>query len=168
MNDVVLQPSGRWWLRLIIVLALSALALLARAEWYKKAVFCAGMAAWLGSFPQARFAGDRFERAMFLLFIPARVKRWSLDRFISIETGTEVPVLDNSGLDRVFWFWWWDWWLIWKLCDLIIPWLGGQYKLWLRSASGKRVLAWQGNSDRQFRDNMELLKHRTGLPVERG
>ena len=56
---------------------------------------------------------------------------------------------------------------IWLL-DWLIPWAGGDYKLWLRTKSDQRVLAWQGNGEANFRRNLEILEEVSGLPVTRG
>ena len=57
----------------------------------------------------------------------------------------------------------WNVLMIWLL-DWLIPWAGGDYKLWLRSKSG-RLLAWQGNGEANFRHNLAVLEDATGLPV---
>ena len=44
----------------------------------------------------------------------------------------------------------------------------GEYKLWLRTESDERVLAWQGNGEGNFRRNLEILEDILGLPVMRG
>ena len=163
-HDTVLRPVRRWWLRLAVVAGLAAFAALGpTAAWYKKALFSVAMAAWIGTFPVARICGDRFERALFVCFVPLRTKRWPLDRFTQIETDTaELPGVETAVFVGT------QWWLIWALCELMFPVLGGQYKLWLRAASGKRVLAWHGASEHCFRANMETLQRRTGLPLGRG
>jgi hypothetical protein len=55
-----------------------------------------------------------------------------------------------------------------RLMDWLVPWFGGDYKLWLRTVSDERVLAWQGNGEGNFRQNLEILEETTGLPVTRG
>ncbi|HJT31741.1 MAG TPA: hypothetical protein VJ783_06775 [Pirellulales bacterium] len=48
-----------------------------------------------------------------------------------------------------------------------MPWFGGDFKLWLWAATGKRVLAWQGSRDEDFQNNLRLMVRATHLPVER-
>jgi hypothetical protein len=162
-ETVVLKPVRSWWLRFIIVLAIAGIVSFGPIAWPKKAMFCAGMAFLFGTFPWTRINRARLERVSFVMFMPILVKRWSLDRFTHIETGLE----DRSDLETYGWLFRGGW-LTWRLLDFLLPWMGGDYKLWLRASSGKRVLAWQGNGESIFRENLELLEHRTGLPVERG
>src|SRR5262245_50431979 len=143
---VTLHPVRRWWLRAIVFASLCAFPMISRADWYKKLIFAAGMAAWIGSYPVASVRCEHFEKGMFIMFVPARRKRWSLDRFIRIETGCE-PEDEAAG---AWWLFFGEWYIAWIVMDWIIPWVGGPMKLWLRSKSGNRVLAWQGQSDRQF------------------
>ncbi len=157
-----LRPVRRWWLRFLVFLAFATIAIFSRAVWHKKVFFSATMAAWAGSYPVARIKGERFERLMFIMFVPARVKRWSLDRFTGVQTECEPQ-------DEYAFGWWWffgNWWVVWIVFDWIVPWLGGSYKLYLRAGSGKRVLAWQGNSESQFRANLDILQRRAGLSLE--
>lgn len=160
-SEYVLAPIRRWWLRLIVTLAVASPAFVSRADWYKKVIFAAGMAGWIGSYPVARIRNQRFERAMFVLFIPVPVKRWSLDRFSGVQPESEPH--DPYALG---WLWIFGGWWIWSyVLDWMIPWMGGPYKLWLRALSGKRVLAWQGSNEDQFRANLDLLLTRTGLSL---
>ena len=160
-STIPLRPVRHWWLRSPILLFCAGIALVSRVEMYKKVFFVASMAAWVGSYPQARLTGDRFERTMFIAFVPARVQRWPLDRFVSIQSDSEPQEEFAVG----WWFLFGNWWVLWNVLDWMVPWVGGPYKLWLRAASGKRVLAWQGRSDRQFRENLDILQQRLGLPM---
>ncbi len=160
-HSAPLQPVRRWWLRLVVFVLIAAIPLFSvRAEWYKRLIFAASMAIWIGSFPVARLRGDRFERGMFIMFLPLRVKSWSLDRFTGI-----LPESEPRDEFAFAWFFF-NWWIIWTVLDWMIPWSGGAYKLWLRAGSGKRVLAWQGSNEGQFRANLDLLQRRTSLSIE--
>ena len=96
------------------------------------------------------------------MFIPARTRRWSLDRFVGIQPES-VPQDQFAG---EWWMIFGSWFLWWTVLDWMMPWVGGSYKLWFRAGSGRRVLAWQGSSDTQFRENLDLLQRRTGLSIE--
>lgn len=161
-DTISLRPVRRWWLRFLIFAAVAVFPFVSRVELFKKVIFAATMAAWVGSYPVARIRGEHFERVMFIMFLPARTKRWSLDRFTGIQPES-VPEDEFAG---TWWMIFGNWWILWQVLDWMIPWLGGSYKLWLRAASGKRVLAWQGSSDSQFRENLDLLQRRTGLSIE--
>ena len=56
---------------------------------------------------------------------------------------------------------------MWRFFDSCVPWFGGDFKLWLWAATGKRVLAWQGSRDEDFQNNLRLMVRATHLPVER-
>jgi len=161
-SAVPLQPVRRWWFRFIIFLGLAAIPFFSRAEWYKRVIFAAGLAGWLGSWPQARIRGDRFERVMYIFFVPARTKRWALDRFNGIQPDSDPREIAEA------WMFFGIWWLFWAAFDSLMPWLGGSYKLWLRAHSGRRVLAWQGNNQDHFQANLELLQRRSALPIDLG
>jgi hypothetical protein len=160
---VTLKPVRNLWLRLVAAALLAGFIFLSSAAWYKEAMMCGWVVLWLGSYPQARLIAEHFERTGFIGFVPVRTKRWPIDRFTHIETDTAD---DSTG----GWLWMFSMhsWLVWRLCDLAFPWVGGGYKIWLRAASGRRVLAWQGNNAESFRSNLEALQVRSGLPVGRG
>lgn len=162
-ETIPLQPVRRFWLRLVLVVVPVAVLWVTGYKLHTKVGNTVLLVLWLGSFPQPRIAGDRFERAFLIAFLPLRVKRWPLDRFTRIEIeGVERDEIVDMAFSAFRWFRW-----VFRLFDYAIPWLGGDYKIWLRAASGKRVLAWQGNGDAAFRANMELLQARTGVPIER-
>ena len=160
-----LEPVRNSRRRAIIWGALCAFALIGTAEILPKFAFCLSMGLILGSFPQAHLENGAFHRDLYVLFLRVRKQRWKLERFVQIETGLEDRPFDSfanvfkSGelMNR-----------IWGLFDACAPWLGGDYKIWLRAASGKRVLAWQGSNDDQFQANLDVLRRTTGLQVERG
>lgn len=159
-QTIYLVPVRSLRRRAIVVAGLWLLALIGTTSWSQKLFFCACMALWIGSFPQARLSGGRFERELYVAFVRVRTKRWKLDRFCRIEIGPDehsetgpVGVL----LAPFFWFL--------PVIDAIVPWLGGDYKVWLRAHSGRRVLVWQGNSDEYYKANLAALRQVTGLPV---
>jgi|SRR5215469_1460381 len=163
-SRVPLEPVRRFRLRLFIWLGLCAFGLIGTAGPVPKFAFCLSMGLLLGSFPQAYLQEEAFYRELFVLFFRVQKKRWKLARFVQIETGLEERPFDSMAnvfklgeiLNR-----------IWGLFDACVPWLGGDYKIHLRNASGKRVLAWQGSNDDQFQSNLDLLRRTTGLNVER-
>jgi hypothetical protein len=100
-------------------------------------------------------------------FVRVRPSRTPLAGLSQIETDVEQRMGAAGGcaltllvgLENVLMVWLLDW---------LIPWAGGDYKLWLRTLSGGRVLAWQGNGESNFRQNLEILEEVSGLPVTRG
>jgi hypothetical protein len=160
-----LAPVRNFRRRAIIWAALCLFGLIGTAGFLPKLAFCISMGLLLGSFPQAYLKNAAFHSELYVLFVRLRKKRWKLERFVQIETGLEERPFDSfanvfkSGeiMNRI-----WGWF------DACVPWLGGDYKIWLRAVSGKRVQAWQGSNDDQFEANLDLLRRVTGLPVERG
>jgi hypothetical protein len=115
----VLRPVRRWWLRMLIFLLIIVFPVLSHAELYKKLIFAAAMAAWLGSYPLSCIRGEHFQRIMFIMFMPARTKRWSLDRFVSIQTECDP----QDELAGAWWFIFGNWYVLWAVLDWMIPWL---------------------------------------------
>ena len=160
--ETILRPFPRLWLRLAIWIALVAFISIGHASWISKLGFAFWTAFFLGSYRVARLNDGWFERRMVFLFIPMKVKRWQLERFIQIEIIWEEGMhIGWSFLIGPFlWLWY-------RFFDLILPWLGGEYQIRLRHTKGRPVLVWQGNSDRQFQANLEILQANTGLPIHR-
>ena len=160
--ETSLHPLPRLWVRLTIWIALVAFFSIGHASLPSKLGFAFWMAFFLGSYRVARLNEGWFERRMVVFFIPLRLKRWQLERFIQIETIWDegMHVGWSFIIGPVYWLWY-------RFFDLILPWLGGEYKIRLRHAKGGPVLVWQGNSDRQFEANLAILKASTGLPVQR-
>lgn len=149
--------------RALICGGLCVFALVGSASLVPKLAFCLSMGLLLGSFPQACLEGGVFHRELYVLFLMVRRQKWKLERFHEIETELEDKPFESVA--NVFQS---GEWMnrIWGVFDACVPWLGGDYKIWLRSTSGKRVLAWQGSNEQQYKSNLELLRRQTGLPVE--
>ena len=49
--------------------------------------------------------------------------------------------------------------------DLLIPALGGAYEIWLITAKGREIAAWQGMNQAHFDANVELLAARSGAEI---
>lgn len=157
-----LVPRPWFWLRLILVVPLLALAYPGTAPLTLKGLYCAMVLFIGGSYRRSRIVGADFERTMFLMFVPVRKRRWPIDRFTQIETDWKQETRVESS-----WFLGIPLWLTMHAFDRIIPWLGGPFKLWLRAVSGKRVLAWQGASEKNFNENIVRIQSTLGIPVQR-
>ena len=159
-----LEPVRNWKRRLVIWLGLCVFGLIGTAEPGPKIAFCLSMALIFGSFPQASIDATALHWELYVFFVRVQKKRWKLSRFIGIEIDLEDRPFDSMAnvfklgelLNK-----------IWALFDACVPWLGGDYKIYLRAASGKRVLAWQGSNDDEFRNNLDLIRRVTGLKSER-
>ena len=162
-----LVPNRQVWPRALVVLGFAALTTMLPGEWYAKVWSVAAMTLVVGSFPVARVDDEAFERGMVIAFIPLRNRRWSVGGCRRIEFGHEADdefsTLFFSGSRRLLLGWLWLWWWFF---DWAIPWFGGSCSIWLRSQRGKRILAWQGNSERYLQENLDILRKATGLPAE--
>jgi hypothetical protein len=158
----ILRPVPRLGIRIAAFAALAGFALIGSTSWMSKLGFCAAMAFFTGSYRVARLNDGRFERRTVIMFVPLKTKRFQLDRCTDIETfweeslGIEWSLLTGGHL-----------WILWTLFDWLVPWLGGSYRLRLRRLKGGPALVWQGNSEANFQANLEILKNKTGLPVQR-
>ena len=168
MNTAMpLVPQPKIWLRVTILVLLVALAWIGASPWYAKSIFCLAMAGLLGTFPRLRINTEYFQQEWFVAFLPVHGRRMRLDKLVQIETDLETRMGIGTGCVLGFLFGIQNMLMVWLL-DWLIPWLGGDYKLWLRTKSDRRILAWQGNGESNFRRNLETLKVISGLPVTRG
>jgi hypothetical protein len=159
-----LYPRPRIWLRATVVVLLVALAWVGTTPWYAKTVFCLAMLGLLGSFPRPRIDSTCYEKTWFICFVAVRPIRIPWEKCIQIETDLDER-LDAASSFLLFGVR--DMLLGW-IIDWLLPWFGGEYKLWLRTGPHDRVLAWQGNGEWNFRQNVDVLEDASGLPVTRG
>jgi hypothetical protein len=164
---IPLVPQPRVWLRLTILLLLIAFAWIGESSWYSKAIFALATTGLFGTFPRLRISTEYFQQQWFAAFLPVYGRRMRLDKLVQIETDVETKMGMETGFALAFFVGLWDVLMIW-LFDWLVPWFGGDYKLWLRTKSDRRILAWQGNGESNFRRNLDLLKDISGLPVTRG
>lgn len=162
-----LLPRPKIWLRVTILVLLVALAWIGSSPWYAKLIFCVAMAGLVGTFPRHQINLTYFEKEWFVFFVPLRVSRTNVSNLVQIETDLEEKLGMTGSVLAGFFFGLFNLIMIW-LSDWLVPWFSGDYKLWLRTKSDQRVLAWQGNGESNFRRNLELLKDLSGLPVTRG
>jgi hypothetical protein len=157
-----LHPVPRLWLR-VLLLALILLPIpFARATWTVKGM---GVLLWtvmLGSYRDVRIEGAVLRYGFVVGFVPLKPRRLKLDRVTRLAIDTEQGV----GWGWMFVVGLWNWLFCWVL-DWLFPWFGGRYRVWLLTARGKQILAWQGNSDDALHENLAMLESATGLTTER-
>ena len=119
------------------------------------------MALLLSSYPRNQISRDEFQREIAILFMPVHAKRWPLRRFRTIQTDLEFRL----PLWTIIFFGFT--WLMVRSLDLFMPWMGGSFIIRLRTWKKADIVAWQGNSESDFRANLQTLQAMTGLPVER-
>lgn len=160
---MILKPTPRVWLRTLLLGLLMLPIPFASATWVVKLTGLLLWTALLGSYRIARIEEGAFVVRLVVGFVPLRPRRVRLERVARLTVDIEQP----TGTLWVFVIGPWNLMFSW-LFDWLLPWLGGRYRVWLVSAKGRRVLAWQGNSDAFFRDNVDRLESATGLVLERG
>ena len=167
--SVPLAPQPRIWLRASILGLLAALVSIGHAPWSTCIGFCVMMAGFLGTFPRATINAEYFDKEWFAFFVPVGISRTRVAHVVRIETDLESRMGLFGGAILSWFIGLFNVLFIWAL-DWLIPWMGGDYKLWFRmhaDHSERRVLVWQGNGEGNFRYNMELLAKITGMPVTR-
>jgi hypothetical protein len=166
-TTVSLAPEPRIVLRVTIWSLLVALALIGTSPWHAKLGFSVTMALFLGTFPRPQINAKCFRKQWFVAFVPIYLSDARTADLVQIESGLDDR-LDGHGelgslmmriVRLVYFGWLWDW---------LIPWLGGDYQLWLRTVSDDRILAWQGNGEGNFQQNLKILEDTLRLPVVRG
>lgn len=162
---VDLRPNPRLLLRACVYAGLAVFGLISSAVWWNKLIWLIGMAFLCGTYRQARLHDGDFQRRMVWIFIPRPWRSWPLEKFVEIEIIYESPLsLAKFGFLALFDFILFLWL---RFFDWLFPWFGGSYKLRLRPPKGPRVVVWQGNSEKNFEANLDLLQDATGLKSSR-
>jgi hypothetical protein len=157
-EKVPLVPRQRVRPRVIVVVVFTALAILTDRNLTTFVGVPLVAAGLLGTYPEIFVQGKELERRFRVLFVEVRVTRVSLEPATQIETDVE-PAL---GIGWLAFFGAWLWC---HILDPLVPWLGGDYRLWVRTHRGERIQVWQGNGEANFRENIEILTRETGLPL---
>ena len=99
---------------------------------------------------------------MFVAFVPLKSERVKLKFVVEVETGLrrEMNMFDWVLFGAMAW-------LTERGLKWIWPWLSGDFELWVITARNKRFLAWRGNGDALFQENLTMLTSATGAKVRR-
>ena len=157
-----LKPIPNVPLRCVVLVILLVPLFVGPATWLTRLFVIAMLTTLVGSYRNARLRGGRFETGLAVGFVPLRIHKWSLRRFVQIEVDME----DGAGWGVFLLFGPLQFVMCYML-DWLFPWFGGRYQIWLRGVKGKRILVWQGSSDTLFQENLRYLETVSGLPVER-
>lgn len=160
--DRDLVPIPRVSLRWILFAVLALFALFSNTPWLMKPLALIVPAFITGTYRESRIRNGRFQTRMVYFFVPGRRRSWKLERFVAVETELE----QHAGCLTILFFGPFFWFLTYVV-DWLLPWLGGDFILWLHTAKGKRILAWQGSSDENFQENLNTLVSVTGAEVIR-
>ena len=157
-----LSPTPRPRLRAVILAVLLMATFISSGAWLGKLFGAMLLVLLAGTYRYSYVHDDRFQFRYFVGFVPMKVRSYPLKKAVRIEVDQESP----AGVWTLIFLGPWNW--LWcHILDHVFPWFGGRYRLWLCTVSGKRVLAWQGNSDACFQQNLRFLETVTGLPIER-
>lgn len=111
-----------------------------------------------GTYRRFRLTAKSLQTRWTVGFLDLQHTSARLKRFTFLEVKYEPPT--GAGEFLLFgplaFFWGW-------IVDFFFPWVGGAYQIWLNDEADRRVLAWQGNSEANYRRNLELIQSVTGL-----
>lgn len=155
-----LQPVPSRLTRLIVLVALWMLAVIGNTAWPAKLGFIATTALVFGTYRRFGVSPKSLRQQWTVAFVDLPQRQWKLKRF----TRLEVTYAGSTGIlefllfgPMAFVYGW--------VVDRFFPWIGGTYQIWLNDESDRRVLAWQGNSQALYEENVEILKANSGLPI---
>ena len=148
-----LQPVPRIRVRCVLLVALVIPALISGMSILEKIAACAFMTVLVGSYRQSQITEERFRTRLVVCFWPLPLKSCKLKRVVAVETKLE----DRASWGTFFLFGLGQW-LLSRIFDRLLPWLGGDYQIWLRQPKEKRLIAWQGCKEDDFHENLQLLK----------
>ncbi|MDB5386502.1 MAG: hypothetical protein JWM11_2148 [Planctomycetaceae bacterium] len=114
-----------------------------------------------GTYRVSRIVETTFETRFYLAFIPFPLKKCKLATVGYVETtyGNASPGMWTFILFGPLQF------VMGWVFDYLIPSLGGPYEIWLVTAKGREIIAWQGHNQQYFDANLELLQSQTGAEI---
>lgn len=130
--------------------------------WWARLLGCLLPAALIGTYRVSSVNGDKFTTQLYFAFMPLKPQKCNLPGVIYIETKYNAvepgfgTFLMFGPMQVIFGF----------IFDLLIPALGGAYEIWLITAKGREIPAWQGFNQSHFETNVELLAARSGAEVK--
>jgi len=160
--DRQLCPELNLRLRLIILAVMLIPVLLAwRIGIVWQMLSCVMPLMLTGTYRVSRITGERFNTQFFLGFVPLAKAKCNLPAVVFIHTKYQAS---QTGWGTFLMFgpvmWLFSW-----VFDFLIPALGGPYEIWLETAKGREILAWNGYNQQHFESNVELLRNQTGAEI---
>ncbi|HUQ72933.1 MAG TPA: hypothetical protein VM165_25620 [Planctomycetaceae bacterium] len=113
-----------------------------------------------GTYRVSRLTAERFDTQFHLGFVPLKRHQCRLQAVVTLLTIYQ----QGQGWGTFFLFGPVQW-LIGHVFDYLIPSLGGPYEIWIETAKGRQILAWNGYNQEYYERNLELLRVRTGAEV---
>lgn len=160
-EGVFLAPLRNRKRRGIVFILLVLFIVIGQAPIHQQLFFDITVGLLIGSYPLVEVKKKTIEQTLIIFFIPVHRKVWKMRDFVGVETGVEPRIADTLGCFVLIFFWYW---FLFRLFDHIVPWLGGNYKLFLRQYDDEKLLIWQGNNTTDFENNLALFES-AGLPI---
>ncbi len=110
-----------------------------------------------GTYRISRIIETRFETRFYFAFIPLPQQKCKLATVGFIETiyGADQPGMWTFILFGPLQF------IMGWIFDYLMPSLGGPFEIWLVTAKGREIKAWQGHNQNYFDTNLRLLQSHT-------
>lgn len=131
------------------------------AQWWMQLIGFAMLLTLVGTYRVSSLDGDKFTTQLFFAFIPLKPMKCNLPGVIYVETK-----YNNTGANLgTFFLFGPVQWAFSYVFDMLLPVFGGAFEIWLITAKGREIPAWQGFSQQHFESNLQLLTSRTGAEV---
>ena len=160
--ETILQPeiklTPRYWALAVMLLPILFVPYI---PWWLRLLACFLPTALSGTYRVSAVNGDKFRTQLFFAFMPLKPEKCNLPGVVYVETkynagGPGIATFLMFGpVQFVFGL----------LFDMLIPALGGAYEIWLITAKGREIIAWQGFNQTHFEENLALLAARSGGEV---
>jgi len=139
---------------------MTLLALYFGRDWVERILLSLLLPITLGTYRRFRVSPGLLKQRWTVAFFDRPPSSFKLKRYTRIEVNHTPPTtygdMVTFGLPAVIFGF---------LLDTFFPWLGGSYQIWLTRGIDEQVLAWQGNSETHFKQNLEFLQSASGLEV---
>jgi hypothetical protein len=155
-------PVTKLWIRLIVLaVILAPIPFIPDISLLVRILACGLPLIFTGTYRRSRIIETMFETRFRFAFIPFPSQKCKLATVGYVETtyGSQ-----RAGIWTFIMFGPLQWILGW-LFDFLIPSLGGPYEIWLVTAKGREIIAWQGHNQQYFDANLELLQNQTGAEI---
>ena len=153
-----LAPSANLAVRLgILAVMLVPLLIIPGLEWWARILSASMPLIFAGTFRISKIIETRFETRFYFAFIPFPLHKCKLATVGTIETtyGSSQPGIWTFIIFGPLQF------VLGWIFDFLIPALGGPLEIWLITAKGREIKAWQGFSQDYFDANLKLLQEHT-------
>lgn len=158
-----LTPPTTLWTRVVILIALLVpLLIIPGMEWWARILSATMPLIVTGTYRISKIIETRFETRFHFAFIPFPLQKCKLATVGSIET---TYGSSQAGMWTYIMFGPLQFILSWVF-DYLIPSLGGPYEIWLVTAKGREIKAWQGFNQDYFDANLKLLQEHTTAEVK--